>query len=1452
MGKRTNKYGMVYFEQGDFTNAQYEMQRFETLDAQLSALFSIMGNGIIDGWEIAAIVNGGLSCAVLPGSGHVGFVACKSIDNSLISSLVPSVRNYIYAQLTADSYWTKNVNFVSFIDQLAADNDNNLYLGYVDTDTSGIVSSGINTTGRTELGFLALINNAVASHKHSGGLNQPTPINLRSEVQGILGQEHLPDLNADWIQSGTIDSDRLPKIDHITKLTNQGVLTHAQLDSYVETLSIENPSLMGEVSTTNLLQLILALKHVYPDIDEFLVNEISFIPGISPNDYIDTVNTTATVDTRTYAEGGQHTITGVTSSGFRAGTVTWDTQDDFDDGTLSNTIINGNHVILDTVTNELPIDEFNNINGWTISTEDLSSISSQLTLDSSTYVTSPSSGKLTISSEAVEVQLLIQKVFDAQDWSGYDYLIFYLYTANVQHGDLFFYLNDATFGEQNSQTKVLARNTPTVNTDTLVNGWQEISIDLRSFQRDNIDTLGFYVSTQEGWDTSKGLDLNIDSIKLTAGNIYEEDGYIRVVYGSSLSYNFWRLRWEATIPSDALSSGVNLQARTRVANNTTDLSTAPWSSYFSVSGTEITLPTESLYKYIEIEMYFTAASSLKRSALLGQIYLDYNVVDIENSFELDSKADWETGSRFNIDTSTIPGSIVIRGGEDVGDTIYGSQGSARQLNDSLEEVYGITGSYLPRSTNQVLSGEGPSLGLITAVARGNDGSIWMADTDNDRILEVNKAGNIIRGFQGSFISPPVDNYGVEDSGPGSNTGVVASTVAGNEFTLAILHSLYNLTDGILYVVFNKDLENIYSLDKVFDLNKMYIKVSGHKIWLNESNASLLGVDETGYNHWVDGASSSDENMEFLNQFKFTSHVLKITVTGADKTLLDYMVNQEQPSIVIYTPEEQERISGNVTVRFLIYNFVLGEGSGENGIKVTLDGVSSVIYTDRITYTGLAAGVHNVVAQLQNADTSLNTNIEATAEGSFVKFSGTYTQPYIHFTNPTPNQIYSSSPVSVSFLSENFPILPAGQHVKYQVDSESAVDYYSTDPIILEDLTPGEHTVAIWLVDAAGTALSYTYGSASVDFIVGLNSNAIAKFYIEANAIADSQGESLKVINTSIIDVENIRFMNIYAPIDVQMIPSETSDINDGSPTVLVSKLRSQSSTEYLGGSANVLEMTNRISIAAGENGITLNSVFDGIATPNLIYNTYYLDGHSVIQLNMDGDVIFSNNAAKFADDVATAKDRLGSGEKVGSSELLIGDASSKRAIIVNTDLTTQIPTIIWQYDSDRYVSDFHLNLQDETRISILNGSVAEALTYVRQGMSIIWTNNSSAPVSVYSGLTTYDLFQANSNLNLYGDVFSSTVLEPGDSYVFRFDTIGEYNWFVYPSIIVGKIQVTSQRLSSQDQYLILEGDGLESPFSSRLIRVDSWGNTVWSFGEGYLVKPRDARPMLNNRVLIST
>jgi hypothetical protein len=43
--KRTTKYQLGYFEEGDLTDGILEMQRWETLDAQLYAVFSVLGNG---------------------------------------------------------------------------------------------------------------------------------------------------------------------------------------------------------------------------------------------------------------------------------------------------------------------------------------------------------------------------------------------------------------------------------------------------------------------------------------------------------------------------------------------------------------------------------------------------------------------------------------------------------------------------------------------------------------------------------------------------------------------------------------------------------------------------------------------------------------------------------------------------------------------------------------------------------------------------------------------------------------------------------------------------------------------------------------------------------------------------------------------------------------------------------------------------------------------------------------------------------------------------------------------------------------------------------------------------------------------------------------------------------------------------------------------------------------
>jgi hypothetical protein len=288
--KRTDKYQLGVFQEGDLTDSQVEAQRWETLDAQIYGAFKILGNGIISGWNLEAGNN--LSVVVSAGSGHVSYVAVRSPLSVIITSLTPNSRNYIYASLSNTSYWLQSVSFSVFLE--LNNTGRHVYLGYVDTNETNVIS--INTDGRNEIGYISEIRDLISEHQHIGGEQNPSRINLETEVQGELGSNNIEDLDASKINAGVLDTGRVPQLDHITKLINNGILTHAQLDSFVDSLSQTKVSLMGDISTTNLLKIILAVKRYHSDIDESLLNQLTMIPGITSTSFIDTVNSTASWD----------------------------------------------------------------------------------------------------------------------------------------------------------------------------------------------------------------------------------------------------------------------------------------------------------------------------------------------------------------------------------------------------------------------------------------------------------------------------------------------------------------------------------------------------------------------------------------------------------------------------------------------------------------------------------------------------------------------------------------------------------------------------------------------------------------------------------------------------------------------------------------------------------------------------------------------------------------------------------------------------------------------------------------------------------------------------------------------------------------------------------------------------------------------------------------------------
>ena len=238
--------------------------------------------------------------------------------------------------------------------------------------------------------------------------------------------------------------------------------------------------------------------------------------------------------------------------------------------------------------------------------------------------------------------------------------------------------------------------------------------------------------------------------------------------------------------------------------------------------------------------------------------------------------------------------------------------------------------------------------------------------------------------------------------------------------------------------------------------------------------------------------------------------------------------------------------------------------------------------------------------------------------------------------------------------------------------------------------------------------------------------------------------------------------------------------------------------------------------------------------------------NKLVELNMDGKTIYQSNIPQFSNSKENAKLLLGSGYRTLDNKLLVADSINKRAIIIDAIKNE----IIWEYKSSRYIVDFQICEKYHHEINIYDSHIDPLILYSGINANIKFINKSSIPISIYSGEIDPNNF--SNNLNDYGRRFKSEILSPEEKFEIILFNEGLFKWFSYPLLLNGEIKISNRKLSSQDEYYILESDGLETPFSSRLIKVDSWGNILWSFGEGYLVNPRDVRTVLSDHVLIST
>ena len=285
--KRTPKYKIPYFEEGDITSSICEIQRWITIDNQLYGLFSLFGNGIIDGWEI--ILPDKLRAKVSKGSGVIDFVSAQSKGSNSLK-FAPNSTSYVYASIVPESYWNKTVKFVVY--RSKTEKNSHLYVASVKTDADSIVE--IKTDGRKTIGVPEEIIQQISEHKHSSGIGKANKIDLSKEAEGVLPSECLPELDADMVKTGVFDAERLPAIDH-ENLKNGGTMTHDKIEEFINTMSENGCLTVGQTLASDMLRTALVMKRNGYDIDGKTRNQELFVPGIESSLKINSGKTTATV-----------------------------------------------------------------------------------------------------------------------------------------------------------------------------------------------------------------------------------------------------------------------------------------------------------------------------------------------------------------------------------------------------------------------------------------------------------------------------------------------------------------------------------------------------------------------------------------------------------------------------------------------------------------------------------------------------------------------------------------------------------------------------------------------------------------------------------------------------------------------------------------------------------------------------------------------------------------------------------------------------------------------------------------------------------------------------------------------------------------------------------------------------------------------------------------------------
>jgi len=796
MPSSTRYYGIGFFDFGDNLgtdfSGQVEIDRFVFIDKQLYGLMSLFGNGVVSGWNVTATES--FTIGINEGYGNINFMAGRTAFPVSIPNIPPNSIVYVYAKTRTRTSFTEEIEFIIDASSTLAESDLNFIL-LAKITTGNVSIESIDESVRQEIGFIELIKAAIRLHKHRGGSLNPSKIDLEEEVKGQLPSFRIADFDAEKITTGTFDLARMPLLDH-QDLQNVGLLTHPQLDTFVKSLEASNTELFGEIGTSNLLQLIIAAKLIYEDvdssfytgtkIDEHMINELVVIPGVTTNDYIDFDNTTATVDLE------QHYVEGVPPTTGTSFYVNYDTALAWQSAYSSTNLI----VTSDSLT--LAFDEeqtttttvVENFETASAADEILSTGNSALLLgetislvNNAQVIADNNATNITegfFSGEFTHRQSFRSqyvKTYDsAVDWSTYDSFIFEVKCLDDVHGAVKIYFTDSSNNKSPDYT-VLDVNEITDDFEMRVIDLTEITFasDIKSFVIYSDDLVNPFV-------------YYVDNIHIQRALLLPEEGTLRLRYAANTPVVFSTIEWTSTeLP------GTEIEVRARAANGSVLLNRATFTGFLE-NGNNLNLEGTDL----EIEVTFLPDSDRLLAPLLNTLRVLILTEAEIDGFAIDSATEFARGDTEN---SEVSGSSVVLETPIFVDSFYFA------LNDAVNQQFEQTNdddttSIVPDSDGAQLFGSKdtpiapntifkavetfgdaasvtePGFFQPRSVKRQNNRNFVIADTYNDRVLELDESGSLVAGV-GSI------NYQTQTTFP------IAASV--------------DIRTGILYVIWSRSI-----------------------------------------------------------------------------------------------------------------------------------------------------------------------------------------------------------------------------------------------------------------------------------------------------------------------------------------------------------------------------------------------------------------------------------------------------------------------------------------------------------------------------------------------------------------------------------------------------------------------------------------------------------------------